>query len=215
MRATNWLTSLAGLLLAACASPAPAPRAEPQAPIARRAVDASHLQDRGWGVLRSPSLGLKLALPEARAWLDDSARAPAGAGWQLRHEPTGSSLHVRRWRASRLPRIETCEAELGARTASLVLPDESNLVSRRIARVPNGFSTRITLVATPGTGERLRGQVTAVAAGVGECISVVAHTECATEAELAERLRLLDVVVGHLRLAHIEERVPAPEPNSP
>ena len=122
---------------------------------------------------------------------------------------------MRRWRASKLPQVDVCEAELGARTANLVRPDESNVVARHDARVPEGFSTRVTLLAVPGHDQRLRGQVTAVAAGVGECISVVARTECATEAELAERLRLLDVVVGHLRLLHIEDRVPAPQPISP
>ena len=30
------------------------------------------------------------------------------------------------------------------------------------------------------------------------------------EPELAERLRLLDVSFGHIRLSHIEDRVPAP-----
>jgi hypothetical protein len=225
MRATNrhiariGLESLCGvacLLLTACASSASAPP-PPVASLPPAAVDSGHLQDRGWAVLRSASLGMKLALPEARSWLDESSHAARGAGWELRHEPTGSSLSVRRWRASRLPRIEACEAELGARTPNLVLPDESNVVARRLARVPDGFSTRITLVALPGSsgGQRLRGQVTAVGAGIGECISVVARTECGTEAELAERLRLLDVVVGHLRLTHIEERVPDRQPISP
>jgi hypothetical protein len=173
------------------------------------------LQDRTWGVLRSKRLGLKLALPEARAWLSDEDQAAPGAGWELRHEPTASSVSVRRWRASRLPRIEACEAELDARTPDLIRPDESNLVARRDARIPEGFASRIALVSVPGKEQRLRGQVTAVAAGVGECISVVARTECATEPELAERLRLLDVVVGHLRLTRIEDRVPAPQPISP
>jgi hypothetical protein len=214
MRATNWRFAL-GLSLAACAGAPPPPRAEPPAAVAPAPVDGSRLQDRGWGVVRSPALGLKLALPEARAWLDESARATPGAGWELRHEPTSTSLSVRRWRASRVPRVDACEAELGARTPDLVSADEGNVVARRMAATPSGFSTRITLVATPGRGQRLLGQVTAVGAGIGECISVVARTECATEPELAERLRLLDVVVGHLRLMHIEDRVPAPQPISP
>jgi hypothetical protein len=88
--------------------------------------------------------------------------------------------------------------------------DETNLVARREVRVPEGFVTRITLLALPGAGTQLRGQALAVGAAVGECLAVVARTECATELELAERLRLLDVALGHLRLTRIEDRVPAP-----
>jgi hypothetical protein len=178
-------------------------------------VEGPKLEDRGWGVLRSKALGLKLALPEARSWLgpagSDVLVGHAGrAGWELRHEPTGSTLSVRRWRASRLPRVDACEAELRARTPDLAIMDETNLVARREVRVPEGFVTRITLLALPGDGGRLRGQVLAVGAGVGECLAAVVHTDAVTEAELAERLRLLDVALGHLRLSHIEDRVPAP-----
>ena len=155
---------------------------------------------------------MKLALPEARAWLEPSARTPLGAAWELRHEPTGSTLSVQRWRASRLPRVDACEAELRGRTPDLASVDETNLVARREVRVPEGFVTRITLLALPGNGTRLRGQALAVGAGVGECLAAIAHTDCASEAELAERLRLLDVALGHLRLSHVEDRVPAPEP---
>ncbi len=163
-------------------------------------------------MLRSEPLGLKLALPEARSWLEPTRRAPGGASWELRHEPTGSTLSVRRWRASRLSRVDSCEAELRARTPDLATVDETNLVALREVRVPEGFVTRIALVALAGEGPRLRGQVLAIGAGIGECLAAVARTECATEAELGERLRLLDVALGHLRRARIEDRVPAPPP---
>lgn len=213
MGATNWLAVLgshAGLLALACAGSGPAaPKAaEPQP--ARALVEPSTLQDRNWGVVRADGLGLKLALPEARAWLPEPGRAANGPAWELRHEPTGSSLRVRRWRASRLPRVESCEAELRERTAGLPRADESNVVARRSVRIPEGFVTLITLMALPGKNARLEGDVIAIGAGVGECIAIIARTECTTEAELAERLRLLDVSVGHLRLLHIEDRVPAP-----
>ncbi len=192
------------------AGPAPAVAA-PQPP---PAPDAVTLQDRGWGVLHSKPLGLKLPLPEAHSWLEPTRHAPEGASWELRHEPTGSTLSVRRWRASRLPRVDSCETELRERTADLATADETNLVAQREVRIPDGFVTRITLVALPGKGTRLRGQVLAIGAGIGECLAVVARTECATEPELAERLRLLDLALGHLRLARIEDRVPAPPPFS-
>jgi hypothetical protein len=153
---------------------------------------------------------LKLALPEARTWLPEPGRAAAGPAWELRHEPTGTSLRVRRWRASRLPRIEACEAELRERTAGLPHAEAGNVVAQRSVRIPEGFVTKITLIAQPGKSARVAGDVLAIGAGVGECIAVIARTECATEAELAERLRLLDISVGHLRLMHIEDRVPAP-----
>jgi hypothetical protein len=156
-----------------------------------------------------------LALPEARGWLEAGGPARDGASWELRHEPTGSTLSVRRWRASRLPRVEACEAELRARTPDLATVDETNLVAAREVKVPEGFVTRITLLAFPGDNARLRGQVLAVGAGIGECLAAVARTECITETELAERLRLLDVALGHLRLAHVEDRVPAPLAPSP
>ena len=197
-------------LLGACAASSVA---QPARPLASTAVGAYEpaLQDRAWGVLRSPVLGLKLALPEARGWLDTGEHR-AGAGWELRHEATGSTLSLRRWRASRLPRVDACEAELRQRTPELASVDDTNLVGQREVRVPEGFLTRITLLALPGTGPRLKGQALAVGAGVGECLAAIAHTECANEAELAERLRLLDAALGHLRLSHVEDRVPAPPP---
>ena len=201
------------LLALACAcagaGPSPAPPAAPPAsPKAR--VEGPKLEDRGWGVLRSKPHGLKLALPEARSWLEPGGPVRDGAGWELRHEPTGSSLSLRRWRASRLPRVDACEADLRTRTPDLAVVDETNLVATREVKVPAGFITRITLVALPSIDSRLRGQVLAVSAGIGECLAAVARTECVTEAELAERLRLLDIALGHLRLAHVEDRVPAP-----
>ena len=102
------------------------------------------------------------------------------------------------------------EAELRARTPDLATVDETSLIARREVRVPEGFVTRITLVALPGTSTRLRGQVLAIGAGIGECLAAVVRTECDTETELAERLRLLDVALGHLRRVQIEDRIPAP-----
>ena len=199
-------------VLGACASPATAPATGPQ-PNATATSHEPSLEDRGWAVLRSPALGLKLALPEARGWLETGAHQE-GAGWELRHEATGSTLSLRRWRASRLPRVDACDAELRQRTPELASVDDTNLVAQREVRVPEGFLTRITLLALPGSGPRLKGQALAVGAGVGECLAAVARTECASEAELAERLRLLDVALGHLRLNHVEDRVPAPRPVS-
>ena len=78
MRATNSLFVLATLisatLLGACAAPPAARPAQPAVGAAPAPQDTSTLQDRGWGVVRSPLLGLKLALPEARAWLPDVRR---------------------------------------------------------------------------------------------------------------------------------------------
>jgi hypothetical protein len=68
------------------------------------------------------------------------------------------------------------------------------------------------LLALPAPAQRVRGQVIAVGAGVGECIAAIANTECSSEVELAERLRLLDVAVAHLRLTRVEDRVPNAEP---
>lgn len=202
------------LTLTGCGTPPAAPAA-PTTTSARPApVEASTLQDRDWGVVRAPALGLKLALPEAKAWLPPGGRAATNASFELRHEPTSTSLSMRRWRASRLPRVEVCEAELRARSADLAVVDESNLVARRDVRVPQGFVTRITLVALPGTSTRVAGQAVAVGAGIGECLALVARTECAGEAELAERLRLLDVALAHVRLTHVEDRVPEPQPIS-
>lgn len=212
MRALNRLLCLLlGASMGACgATPPVATPVAPAGPPPK--VEGPKLEDRGWGVLRSKALGLKLALPEARSWLEPAGAdaRPERAGWELRHEPTGSTLSVRRWRASRLPRLDACEAELRARTPDLAVMDETNLVARRQVRVPEGFVTRITLVALPGDADRVRGQVLAVGAGVGECLAAIARTDSVTEAELAERLRLLDVALGHLRLSHVEDRVPAP-----
>jgi hypothetical protein len=188
----------------------PVPAGPPPAP-----VEASTLGDRGWGVVRAPALGLKLPLPEAASWAAPAGHPPTSSSFELLHAPTETSLVVRRWRASRLPRVEACDAELRARSAGLSVVDPSNLVMQREVRVPRGFITRITLVALPGRGSRVQGQAVAVGAGVGECLALVARTECAGEAELAERLRVLDVALSHVRLTEVEDRVPSPTPLSP
>jgi len=205
------LALLAALPGLGCSATPPTPPATAARPTAAAPLEPA-LQDRDWGILRSKAQGLKLALPEARAWLETSARTPVGAGWELRHEPTGSTLSIRRWRASRLPRVDACEAELRERMPDLLTADDTNLVARREVHVPEGFVTQITLVALPGASTRLRGQALAVGAGVGECLAAIARTDCTSELELAERLRLLDVALGHLRLSRIEDRVAVPKP---
>ena len=144
-------------------APARPPTAAPRPAVV---PEGPQLEDRGWGVLRSPALGLKLALPEARSWLEPQGPAAEGKGWELRHEPTGSTLSVRRWRASRLPRLDACEAELRERTPDLASMDETNLIAERQLQVPEGFVTRITLLTLPSVGTQLRGQALAVGASV-------------------------------------------------
>lgn len=222
MSATNkrwaaaFCSAFSALVALSCSAAAPAPppaTAHVSSPTA--ASDEPSLRDQEWGVVRSKRHGLKLALPEARAWLEQPASAKDGASWELRHEPTGSTLIVKRWRASRLPRIEACRAELSETTADVAEIDDTNLVSTRDVRTPTGFITRINLLALPGSGRRLRGQAQAVSAGVGECIALIARTECGGEAELAERLRLFDAALSHVRLIRIDDRVPdrAPLPH--
>jgi hypothetical protein len=200
---------------AARATP-PAPTAADQAsPLQPVSGPGPHLDDKAWGVLRSKTLGVKLAVPDVKGWTEPPGRSPQGAAWQLSHTATGTRLNLYRWRASRLPRVEACDTELRQRVPGLVTPDETNLVATREVRVPQGFVTRITLLALPGKGPRFQGQTLAVGAGIGECLAAVAITEASSELELAERLRLLDAALGHLRLSHIEDRVPAPPPVSP
>jgi hypothetical protein len=208
--ASLWAVACSSLL--ACGAPQPAPAPAP-APAPRAALASEpRLEDRNWGVLRSKTLGLKLALPEARNWLAPESAESSHGFWELRHEPTGSTLGVRRWRSARLPQPELCEVELRQRVAGVPSFDETNLVATRQVRVPVGFVTKLTLLSLPGASARLRGLVVAVGAGVGECLAAIASTECAGEEELAERLRLFDAALGHLRLSQIEDRVPAPQP---
>lgn len=208
----TWLASLSLSLAAGCGPSAP-PAAQAPAPPATKPAGPALSKD-GWGVLRSNALGLKLALPEARAWLEATPRAPRGA-WELRHEPTGSTLVLRRWRASRLPQLDACEREARQRSADLPEIDETNLVATRTVRAPVGFFTRVSLLSLPGTSARLKGLAIAIGAGVGECLEALASTECSSEEELAERLRLFDTALGHLRLIHVEDRVPEPAPAAP
>lgn len=192
-----------GAAPSAPAKPAPVPAAAPAA--------EGRLADRGWGVLRARALGVRLALPEARAWLTSESAANASGSWELRHEPTGSTLSVRRWRASRLPQVEQCELELRQRVPNIPVIDETSLIAERQLRVPAGFVTRLVLLQLSDQRSRLRGQVLAIGAGIGECLAGIASTESASEVELAERLRLLDAALSHMRLTHVEDRVPAPE----
>ncbi|HKY35825.1 MAG TPA: hypothetical protein VJN18_07800 [Polyangiaceae bacterium] len=217
MRSLTWqiLGSLAAAAyssLLACGAPRPA-SAPAKVPGPQPVLVAGpRLEDRSWGVLRSKTLGLKLALPEARNWLTPETAKPTAGFWELRHEPTGSTLSVRRWRSARLPRPELCELELRQRVANIPNFDETNLVATRQVRVPEGFVMKLTLLSLSGVSARLRGQVVAVGAGVGECLAAIASTDCASEEELAERLRLFDAALRHVRLSHIEDRIPRPEP---
>lgn len=206
------LWPLASVALLGCASGAAREPGPVPAPLsAERAVAEPRLEDRSWGVLRSRALGVKMALPEARAWLVlDNARS-SGRSWELQHEPTGSTISVRRWRSARLPRSELCELELRQRVPDVPQPEESSLVGTRRARAPEGFVTQLTLLSLSGKSARLRGQVLAIGAGVGECLAAIASTECASEVELADRLRLFDAALSHMRLSHIEDRVPHPD----
>lgn len=208
-----------GFLLAvpelACGAPAstPAAVAAPAGSTARagsKAPPEVALGDRAWGVLRSDALGLKLALPEARSWLPGSERPPGGSSWSLQHEPTGSALVLRVWRASRLPQLDVCQQELFQRSPELPEMNETNLIASRSVRVPEGFTTRINLLVVANKGAPWRGLAIAIGAGVGSCLAAVATTECGSEAELIERLRLFDIVLAHLRKIQIEDRVPAP-----
>ncbi len=203
----SWLTMCVGCAPpTSAAAPSPAPELHHPTASAEPA-----LRDRDWAVLRSAAQGLKLALPEARAWLVES-NGLAGQAWELRHEPTGSRVSVRRWRASRLPRPAECERELRARVPGIAQPDETSLVAERTVAAPAGFSTHVTVLSLPGRELRLRGQVLAVGAAVGECVAALAQTECGAELELAERLRLLDTAVSRLRATQVEDRVPSAEP---
>lgn len=207
-----------GLILGAmsgafgCGPPPPAAPAPPRVEPRTAAPLEPRLPDTAWGVRRLPRLGLKLALPDARGWTEN---APSGSVWQLRHVATGTTLSLRRWRASRLPQVGVCDNQLRQRMPGLVSPDETNLVAEREVRVPQGFVTRITLLSLPGGSPRRLGQAVAVGAGVGECLAVVALTETSSDVELADRLRLLDAVLGHLRLTHVEDRVPDRAPLAP
>ena len=207
--ASVWAIACFGLLACGAPRPASAPAPVPGPPPAL--PSEPRLEDRNWGVLRSKALGLKLALPEARSWLAPESAKPTASFWELRHEPTGSTLSVRRWRSARLPQPELCEVELRQRVAGVPSFDETNLVATRQVRVPEGFVTKLTVLSLPGASARLRGQVVAVGAGVGECLAAIASTECASEEELAERLRLFAAALGHLRLSQIEDRIPAPQ----
>jgi hypothetical protein len=204
-----WVLACWSLL--ACERPGPVAAPRPASGAAPATAGETRIADRGWGVLRSKPLGLKLALPEARSWFTPETSKPAPGLWELRHEPTGSTLSVRRWRSARLPQPDLCELELRQRVAGVPPFDETNLVASRQLRAPEGFVTRLTLLSLSGTAARLRGQVIALGAGVGECLAAIVSTECSTEEELAERLRLFDAALGHLRLSQIEDRVPAPE----
>jgi len=118
---------------------------------------------------------------------------------------------VRRFRGSRLPHVDACEAELRKRTPGLASVDETSLVSTREVHVPAGFVTRITLLALPGKSSQVHGEALLVSAGIGECIAAIARTDAASETELAERLRLFDFALAHLRLTRIEDRIPPTE----
>jgi hypothetical protein len=63
------------------------------------------------------------------------------------------------------------------------------------------------MLTTQGAQARLRGTVIVVGAAVRECFAAVAVTETAREADLADRLRVLDAAFERIERTQIEDRV--------
>lgn len=194
--------------LISCGSPSPPPpELRAAAAIPAEPPPPAALGDADWGAFGSRRFSLAVAVPERAAWQRSETR-----NWfVLRHEPSQSELRLRIWRAARLVKPADCEAEARTLAPSLPVLDETNLVERTRAGVPQGFDTDVGVGVEPDGPRRIRGYVLAFGAAIGRCFASVFTTTAESEIEVGDRLELVaDRVLSRVRVADVEDRVPEP-----
>lgn len=169
------------------------------------------LPDAGWGRLGVRHLAMSLALPDRAQWNQKDGRGPSVL---LVHRTTGTRLTLRLEPTSRRARWQDCLGQLSSTHASVLQPEDANLLGPRPWQAPAGFTGNIWGWVGPGP-ERglLLARFVAVAVDVDRCLSLVGETTArgsnASE-ELARRMALLvDGVARRLELSTADSRVGA------
>ncbi len=205
-------------LAVACAPPAPraqtdvrVPRASesasalstPAAPSTRASSRDPALPDRSWDVVESRRFRFRVPLPDAPNW-----RVVEDERWfKLVHQPSGSSLSLRTWRAS--PRIDREDCQKQVYLWNSDLEPEAEAVVERSLVAPEGFEVGLRVDLAYDGGDDRKAIALASGAAVRRCYAAVFETRIAGdagEAELGNRLRMVtDGVLNRVEIIGIEE----------
>jgi hypothetical protein len=169
------------------------------------------LADRGWGVVQSRAVGLRVPLPDARQWSEHGKER-----WLvLRHAPSNSSLRFRTWRAPIRVNKEACREQVYLWRSQL-RPRSEPMIEGSLA-APSGYDVGLRIDVTRNQDGALMATLLAYGAGLRRCYAAVfrtAVTDDRAEAELGARLRLItDGVLNRVELMGIEE-IPSQRPFS-
>jgi len=199
---------LAFLLVACNSSTAPAPARTPSSSGQQPAPEArALLRDADWGVFGSRRFSLAVAVPMRSVW----QKSETVDWFVLRHQASESELLLRTWRASRLTRVQDCEAQARTLLPALPLLDETNAVEQTRIDTPSGYVTELGVAVEAAERGRFRGYVLVFGAAVGHCFAGVFSTLADGEVELSERLELVaHGVFSRVRVGTVEDRVPEP-----
>lgn len=175
------------------------------------AMQLAALADRGWEVVESRAVGLRVPLPDARRW-----REPADERWLvLTHAPSSSSLRFRTWSAPVRVNKEACREQVYLWRSEL-RPGFEPMVEGSLA-APSGYDVGLRIDVARNQGGALGATLLAYGAGVRRCYAAVfqtAVTDARAESELGARLRLVtEGVLNRVELIDIEE-IPSQRPFS-
>lgn len=181
------LTALALLALLACGPP---PAAPPPPPVAVAAPEPPPpaFSAGAWGTFHSERFGLRIPLPEGKAWRIDDHHGP----WlEATHAAEGSTLLVRSWTEDGRATRARCEAQARLWRP---LPDRpsADVMQERSIAAPEGFDTQIVIAVVPGkAGAPLAAFALAFGAHAHRCFAWAYTTSAAgpgAERVLGERL---------------------------
>jgi hypothetical protein len=198
LRRTALLLASGALALgaASCGPPPAPPPVVPPPPLVPAAPAPKALGEKPWGEFRSVRFGLRVPLPDGKAWrIDDH-----GMSWLVASHPeTGSTLSIRLWHDEG----GTAAGRKGCEEAARVwrkLPDRdgADIVEKRAVNVPPDFDTQVEVgvvaplpVRNAKAPPDLKGFVMAFGGRAHRCFAYVYITSAGgpgAEAVLGERL---------------------------
>lgn len=199
-----------GLCLIACASanvksPAQARMAPTHDERGFSASERSHWDFFDVAGTRTP---IVVTLPKAGNWQFDDQRS---TWWVASNTELDLRLEAKLWSERRLVTPEECLADLHRWRDTAQETTESSPIESRVARLPEGFDSRLTVTLDKvGPDPTERAVVLLVGADISRCFGVVAKLEPQkpiTQNELLARIALVtEGILPKIRLRTIEQR---------
>jgi hypothetical protein len=135
------------VLLVGCEAPVTSGAVVTAAPVVVKAKEG--LGDGQWGEFVSKRFGVRVPLPDGRAWrIDDHAE-----NWLVAtHTPSGSVLLLRAWRQDAVVNRQRCE-DTARLWRKLPERDRAEIVTRKAVKVPPDFDTVVEVGVVPSPGQ--------------------------------------------------------------